>query len=98
MFTISVIKLNEWDGFVCRLDVSLYNSAFISLPISRLLNSVACQSSCTGVVLLNKKLAVGGKRGNQLSVQSTFHQLNLLSSVFRVRVEVTNVLYFGTEV
>lgn len=46
---------------MCHLDVSLYNSAFISLPISMLLNSVACQSSCIGVVILNKKLTVGGK-------------------------------------
>lgn len=73
---------------MCHLDVSLYNSAFISLPISRLLNSVACQSSCTGVVLLNKKLTVGGKRSNQLGVQSTFHQLNLLFGMLRIRAEV----------
>lgn len=83
---------------MCHLDVSLCNSAFISLPISRLLNSVACQSSCTGVVLLNKKLAVGGKRSSQLGVQSTFHQLNLLFGVLRIRAEASHVLCFGTEV
>jgi len=79
---------------VCHLDVSLYNSAFISLPISMLLNSVACQSSCIGVVLLNKKLTVGGRRSNQLGARSTFSQLGLLFGVLRIRVEVTNVLQY----